>query len=79
MSGFIINPTVGDVVVLATVCIICNSLSFLFLAHALGVALVSAARGLFKVVVPGMYGIHSPDQSSSVIEFSINIIIWCKQ
>ena len=55
MSGSIVSPTAGDVVGLATVCIV------LFLAPVLAVALVSAARGLFKAVVPGMHVIHPPD------------------
>jgi len=35
MSGFIVSPTAGDVVVLTTVCIVYSFLSFLFLTPAL--------------------------------------------
>ena len=44
-----------------------------------GPVLVSAAKELFKVVIPGMHGIHLPDKSSLTIRFSINIIKQYKQ
>ena len=68
MSGSIVSPNAGDVVGLATVC------NVLFLTPALGVALVSAGRGSFKVVVLGMHRIYPPDESSSTIGFPVNII-----
>ena len=55
MSGSIVSPTAGDVVELATVCIV------LFLAPALAGSPGLTTRGLFKAVVPGMHGIHPPD------------------
>ena len=55
MSRSIVSPTAGDVVGMATVCIV------LFLAPALAGSPGLAARGSFKAVVPGMYGIHPPD------------------
>jgi len=61
-------PTVGDVAVLAIACIVYNSLSFLFHASALAVARVSAARGLFKVVILGVHEIHPPDHSLSIVK-----------
>ena len=61
MSGSIISPIVGDVVVLTTVCIVYSLLSFLFLAPALAGSPALSSQGLFKAVVPGMHGIHSPD------------------
>ena len=36
-----------------------------------GLALVSAARGLFKAVIPGMHGIHPPDKNSSTMGFQL--------
>ena len=77
MSGSIVCPTAGDGVVLATVCYNSRApISVIILAlwvpitfYSLsGLVLVSAARGLFKAVIPGMHGIHQPDQSSSILK-----------
>ena len=69
MFGSIVCPTAGDGVVLATICYSRAPVSRYVLAHwdpvtcysLSGLALVSAARDLFKAVVPGMHGIHPPD------------------
>jgi len=64
-------PIEGDRVALATVCYssMSSHFSFPLTCYSLsGLALVSTARGLFKVVIPVMHGIHPPDQSSSIVQ-----------
>jgi len=49
-----ISPTIGDMVVLTTFPFPVSR----YLFRLSGPALVSAARDLFKVVIPSMHGIH---------------------
>jgi len=65
--GSIVSLTAGDVVVLATACIVYSSLSPCFLLLPYRVALALAVRSLFKAVIPDMHEIHPPDWSFSIV------------
>jgi len=65
------SPTTGDGIVLATICYSSSRsrFSFLVTCYSLsGLALVSAANGLFKAVIPDMHELHPPDQNSPIIK-----------
>jgi len=62
-----ISLTAGDMIVLATFPFLISR----YLFRLSGPALVSAARSLFNVVIPGMHEIHPPNRAPRPLGFHL--------